>query len=193
MRTIIRFLAGAFIVSAALAALLKALSPVVSPAAALVALIPVLGAGGLLYLAAHADAKPFATLLWAVWLLTTLLLWTLGASALAMLAAQSALLWIARVLWWRRRPLASMAEALVTCFAMAAFLGVLLGTGSYWLAIWSWCLAHATSLCLHFQPAAERDIGARSSPPGESPEPTPSRRWQRAARSAETSLRRLGA
>jgi hypothetical protein len=175
--------AAASIATGALTALL---APLVGRADATALALAGIGIGYGLYLAWRSPAAGGRLLLPLALAAATLL--GLLIAPRWVLPAQLALLWLGRTLLFPCGPLAALADLGLVLLGLGAALWAIAATGSPAAAVWSFLLVQALFPALA---AGVRRLGRPGAAAGDAPDTDP--RFEPAARSAATSLRRLAA
>jgi len=158
--------------------------PVLLPGAG--GLRPIIAGVGLAYLFYLLSRSPDR-----VGRISTLLAWTLGATALWLTApplglyvlAHLLMLWLARSLYFHSGVLSSLVDLGLNALALCAALWALVGTGSLFLGLWCFFLVQALFVAIP-ERLGRRLVSARCTAVPDDP-------FEHAYRAAETALRRL--
>ena len=162
-------------------AIVVALAPFLAAATIARLLIPGLALAYIVYLLARSKERTGRVTVFAVWCVTAVAAWIFVASFPAYLLTHAIAVWLVRSLYFHAGVLTALLDLGLTAFASALTVGVLLRTGSAFLATWCFFLTQALFTAI---PAA---FGNRASPHA-----TPAN-FERASRQADAALRQLTA
>jgi hypothetical protein len=184
--------AAAFAASLSGAALLAVLSPAMGAGSALRVVIALLGLAYLLYLLSHGGNRTGR--------LTALVSWMLGAALVGLTSPPLAayvlvhvgMLWLLRTLYFRARPLPALADLGLTALAAAFGAWAALRSGSALLALWCFFLVQAFFAAIPPLVGRSRDTHAGSTGEDAPGFEEDARAFDRAYRTAEAALGRLG-
>ncbi len=169
--------AGAFALGAG--ALVVALAPFFATAVVARLLIPVLAFAYIVYLLTQSRERTGRVTVVAVWLALAISAWWFVASFPAYVLIHAAAIWLVRSLYFHAGALTSLLDLALTVFASAFTVGVLLRTGSAFLA--TWCFFLTQALFAAIPTTLDRRPAGR---------PTPSA-FDRASHQADAALRQL--
>ena len=162
-------------------AVVVALAPFLAAAIVARLLIPGLALAYIVYLLARSQERTGRVTVVAVWCAMAVAAWFFIASFPAYLLTHAIAVWLVRSLYFHAGVLTALLDLGLTAFASALTVGVLLRTGSAFLATWCFFLTQALFTAI---PAA---FGNRMSPHA-----TPAN-FERASRQADAALRQLTA
>lgn len=133
-----------------------------------------LGLAYMLYLLGRSNERIGRVTTLALWLAATGLLWVLSLPLSLYLAAQLAMIWLTRSLYFHQRVTAALADLGLIGLGLIGALGTFLHTGSLFLSLW----------CLFLVQALFVFIPSRAQAAGENPDDDRFRRAQQAASAA---------
>ncbi len=169
--------AGAFALGAG--AFVVALTPFLATATVARLLVPALAFAYIMYLLAQSHERTGRVTVVAAWCVLATTAWWFVASFPAYVLIHAAAIWLVRSLYFHAGALTSVLDLVLTVFASAFTVGVLMRTGSAFLA--TWCFFLTQALFAAIPAALDRGHAAR---------PPPSA-FDRASQQADAALRQL--